>query len=162
LPGALRVTAGFDRCTILGRVATGAFADGARAAPAGFGVAITSDERLATSDTIFAGRTDPAVLAEFRQIGCIRFSYVPPNSLPPRLYRCTRSPGPEFQSIRYGEADYMLLRARTDRAILRGAENGGEIGAYNRAAHGVRHDNIRRSVDDFLRFGHAAGQFNET
>ncbi len=161
-PGAARVTVAFDRCTILGRVATGAFTDGARAAPAGFGVAIDSDERLATSDTLFFGRTAPPVAAEFRQIGCIRFSYVPEGSLPPRLYRCVRTPEPIFDSTRYATADYMLLGSRNEEAITGGAENGGEIGAYNRAAHQARASNIRRSIDDFLRFGHAAGQFNET
>lgn len=160
--GAARVTAAFDRCTILGRTATAAFAGGAREAPAGFGVAIESDERLATADTIFFGRTAPALAAEYRQVGCIRFSYVPPGSLPPRLHRCVRAPEPVFASIRYTASDYMLLEPRTADTILRGAENGGEMGAYNRAAHQARADNIRRSIDDFLRFGHAAGQFNET
>ncbi len=161
-PGAARVTAGFDRCTILGKVATGAFADGARAAPAGFGVAIESKERLATSDTIFFGRTVSPVAAQLRQIGCIRFSYVPSDSLAPRLYRCVRHPEPVFDNTRYSTADYMLLNACTDDTITRGAENGGEMGVYNRSAHQARRDNIRRSIDDFLRFGHAAGPFNET
>ncbi len=160
--GSDRVTVGFDRCTILGRTQTGSFADGARAAPAGFGVAIESDERLATSDTLFFGRTAPEVRAEYRQIGCIRFSYVPPGSLAPRLYRCVQTPEPVFESTRYATPDYMALNPCTDETITRGAENGGEMGAYNRAAHQARADNIRRSIDDFLRFGHAAGQFNET
>ena len=160
--GAERVTVGFDRCTILGRVRTGSFASGARTAPEGFGVAIESDERLATSDTLFFGRTVPAVQADFRQSGCLRFSFVPPGSLAPRLYRCVQEPEPVFQSTRYTAPDYMLPGRGTDEPILRGAENGGEIGAYNRAAHRARSDNIRRSIDDFLRFGHAAGQFHET
>ncbi|MEE4109667.1 MAG: phage tail protein [Halieaceae bacterium] len=160
--GAERVTVGFDRCTILGRVSTGAFASGARTAPAGFGVAIESDDRLASSDTVFFGRSAPAVLAEYRQPGCLRFSYVPPGSLAPRLYRCVRAPEPIFESTRYTSPDYLLLAPGTDEAITRGAENGGEMGAYNRAAHQVRADNIRRSIDDFLRFGHAAGQCYET
>jgi hypothetical protein len=160
--GAQRVTTSFDRCTVLGRVETSQFADGARDAPEGFGVAIESEARLATSDTIFAGRTDPAVAAEFRQVGCIRFSYVPANSITPRLYRCIDAPEPQFQSARHVDPDYMLLVRSTDRALARGAENGGEMGVYNRAAHQVRGDNIRRSIEDFLRFGHAAGAFHET
>ncbi len=161
-PGAARVTVGFDRCTLLGRVATGSFASGARTAPSGFGVAIESKERLATSDTLFFGRTAPPVTAEYHQIGCIRFSYVPPESQSPRLYRCVRTPEPVFESTLYTTPNYMALHTCTDETITRGAENGGEMGAYNRAAHHARHDNIRRTIDDFLRFGHSAGQFNET
>ncbi|MEM1073106.1 MAG: phage tail protein [Pseudomonadota bacterium] len=160
--GAERVTAGFDRCTILGRVRTSAFADGTRIRPAGFGVATGANERLATSDTLFFGRTDPAVEAAFRQVGCIRFSYVPPGAVVPRLYRCVRSPEPIFESTRYTDPAYMVLDTCTDTTLLRGAENGDQMGAYNRAAWGVRGDNIRRAIDDFLRFGHAAGAFNET
>ncbi len=161
-PGAERVSVAFDRCTILGRVRTSTFADGARDAPEGFSVAIDADERLATTDSIFAGRTDPAVEAQFRQIGCIRFSYVPAGSLTPRLYRCISAPDPQFQSATYCDPDYMLLARSTGDALARGAENGGEMGAYNRAAHQARRDNIRRSIDDFLRFGHAAEGFYET
>ena len=161
-PGAERVSVAFDRSTILGRVRTGTFADGARDAPEGFSARIDADERLATSDTIFAGRMAPAVEAQFRQIGCIRFSYVPPDSLTPRLYRSIQAPEPQFQSARYVDADYMLLSRATDVAMARGAENGGEMGVYNRAAHQARRDNIRRSIDDFLRFGHAAEGFYET
>lgn len=160
--GAERVTASFDRCTILGRVQTSAFADGARVRPTGFGVATGTEERLATSDTLFVGQTAPPVEALYRQVGCIRFSFVPPQALVPRLYRCTRAPEPIFAATRYTEPGYMTLHPCTDDTILRGAENGDQIGAYNRAAWGARSDNIRRSIDDFLRFGHAAGSFNET
>ena len=161
-----RVTVAFDRCTVLGRVETGAFSDGARIAPAGFGVAVESEERLATSDTVFFARPGaggaPPVRVDHRQVGCIRFSHVPEGSLVPRLYRCVRRPEPHFASTRYGTPDYMALAPGADEGLARGAENGGEMGAQNRAAHQARSDNIRRSIEDFLRFGHAAGQFDET
>ena len=159
--GAQRTVVAFDRCTIRGRVRTSAFADGARVSPEGFGVAIGVEGRLATSDTLFVGTTDPAVQAEHRQVGCLRFSYVPPNSETPRLYRCISAPDPRFTSVNLAQADYMLLSRTNPDAITRGAENGGEMGVYNRAAHQVRADNIRRSIEDFLRFGHAAGVFHE-
>ena len=162
IAGTLRSVVAFDRCTIRGRVRTDAFADGARVAPEGFSVRIGVEGRLATSDTLFVGSGDPAVQAEQRQVGCIRFSFVPPNSQTPRLYRCLNAPAPTFASLSPGHAAYMLLTRQTAEAITRGAENGGEIGVYNRAAHQVRADNIRRSIDDFLRFGHAAGVFRAT
>lgn len=160
--GAERATVSFDRCTILGRVQTSAFADGTRVRPTGFGVATGADERLATSDTLFVGQTAPAVAAQYRQVGCIRFSYVAPAAQVPRLYRCVRRPAPIFATTRYTDPGYMTLASCTDETISRGAENGDQMGAYNRAAWGARSDNIRRSIDDFLRFGHAAGSFYET
>lgn len=161
-PGAARHVVALDRCTVRGRVETDAFADGARTSPEGFGVARDSTERLASSDTLFVADAVPAVAAARRQVGCLRFCHVPPGSLTPRRYRCTDGPPPVFASLRPADPDYMLLHRRTADTIRRGAENGGEIGVYNRAAHGARADNIRRSVDDFLRFGHAAGIFHET
>ncbi|SIT01806.1 hypothetical protein SAMN05421759_11056 [Roseivivax lentus] len=160
----LRQVIRLDRCTVHGRVETDAFGEGDRRPIGGLG-AVSEDDpeaRLATSDTLFVSDTVPAVRAERRQVGCIRFSHVPPDSVTPRLYRCTEGPAPVFDSLRYADPDYMLLRVQTGDHILRGAENRGEIGAYNRAAHTVRRDNIRRSIDDFLRFGHAAGLFCST
>jgi hypothetical protein len=156
------VSTSLQRCTVLGRVATGSFAEGAHSTPESFGVAIDEGERLATSDTLFVGRTAPAVEAEHRQVGCIRFSYVPGQSLTPRLYRCVSTPEPQFASADYASPSYMLLARSTPDAIARSAENGGEIGVYNRAAHQARGDNIRRSIEDFLRFGHSSGLFHET
>ena len=161
-PAGERVSVAFDRCTVLGRVVTSFFVDGARDLPEQIGVELSADDRLATADTIFAGRTVPAVQAELRQVGCIRFSYVPSGSQTPRQYRCVSSPEPQFESARYVDAEYMLLSRTVGPEITRGAENGGELGAYNRAAHQARNDNIRRSIEDFLRFGHTAGIFHET
>lgn len=153
----------FDRCTVIGQVTTAAFAGGAEQAPDGISVHDDgSDRRLATSDTLFVSTSDPAIIAAQRQVGCIRFSYVPQGSLTPRLYRCTEGPAPVFESLRYADPDYGLLAQGVGDHIRRGAENGGEIGAYNGAAHTFRNDNIRRAITDFLRFGHTAGIFNET
>ena len=158
---AQRTVVAFDRCTIRGRVRTSAFADGSRVKPEGFGVSIGVEGRLATSDTLFAGTVDPAVKADHRQVGCIRFCYVPSNGESPRLYRCISAPAPQFASVNLAHANYMLLSRTNPVSMTRGAENGGEMGVYNRAAHQVRTDNIRRSIEDFLRFGHAAGVFHE-
>ncbi len=158
---ALRHVMAFDRCTLRGRVETDAFADGARNQVEGFGVVQGGEDRLATSDTVFFGSL-PAITAARRQVGCIRFSYVPDGSITPRLYRCTDAPAPVFASLRSVDPDYMLYAPRVGNNLRRGAENGDEIGAYNRAAHSIRTDNITRTISDFLRFGHAAGIFNET
>ncbi|MEM9318245.1 MAG: phage tail protein [Pseudomonadota bacterium] len=161
-PGSARHVMRLDRSTVRGRVETDAFSDGARSLVEGIGVRRDSDARLATSDTLFVSAATPAVQAARRQVGCIRFSYVPQGSFTPRLYRCVERPAPVFSSLRYADPDYMLLAPEAGDEFRRGAAGGGEIGAYNRAAHTARADNIRRSISDFLRFGHRAGVFHET
>ncbi|MCR9088139.1 MAG: phage tail protein [Rhodobacteraceae bacterium] len=146
------------RCTINGQVRIGRFAGRGTTLPEDFGLAVDTDPDLVTSDTLFTGLVE----AEQRQTGCIRFSHVPPGSNTPRLYRCTRTPPPVFTSLRPAEPDYLTLVRGAQEALTRGAENGDQIGIWNRAAHAARGDNIIRSIDDFLRFGHEAGVFHET
>lgn len=150
-PGSVRHVVSLTRCTVRGRVSTGSFSGSAGIDAAG--------GAPATSDTLFMGAA-PGIEAAMRQTGCIRFSLVPPGALVPRLYRCTRGPAPVMESLRYADPAYMLMPPGTSDSLRRGAGNGGEIGVCNRAGLTVRDDNIARSIDDFLRFGHAAGIFD--
>ncbi|MDQ7775051.1 MAG: hypothetical protein Q4615_03630 [Paracoccus aminovorans] len=154
-PNAARHAISLTRCTVRGRVETDAFAGGLTAEDQ------TAQGLPATTDTLFLGAA-PAVAAARRQTGCIRFSLVPAESLVPRLYRCLAGPMPVFASLRPADPGYFLLAPGTADALRRGAEDGGEIGAGNAAGLTSRHDNIARSIQDFLRFGHAAGIFHET
>lgn len=153
-PNAARHAISLTRCTVRGRVETDAFSGSPDAENP------TAEGMPATSDTLFLADA-PAVDASRRQIGCIRFSLVPEGSLVPRLYRCLRGPAPVFASLRYADPGYFLLTPGANDALRRGAENSGEIGAGNRAGLTFRTDNIARSIQDFLRFGHAAGVFHE-
>ncbi|MGM0583452.1 MAG: hypothetical protein ACQEUZ_02210 [Pseudomonadota bacterium] len=159
--GAERDVLRLKRCTVVGRVACGAFGD---AAPADspFKAATDAGARFATTDTLFHAAGPEPVRAARRQIGCLRFCYVPEGSRTPRRRRCVSAPPPVFASRRYADAGYLLLDPRTSEAILRGAENGGEMGVWNRAAHQARDDNLRRVIGEFLRFGREAGVFHET
>ncbi|MBP6678962.1 MAG: hypothetical protein KA156_07735 [Paracoccus sp.] len=150
----VRHVVSLTRCTVRGQVATGSFTGSVTAGEA------QADGLPATSDTLFLGRP-PGIEATHRQTGCIRFSLVPMGALVPRLYRCPRGPAPVMTSLRYADPGYMLLAPGASDALRRGAEDGGEIGACNRAALTVRADNIARSNQDFLRFGHAAGVFQQ-
>lgn len=143
-PAALRHRLSIRRCTIFGRVATDSFAGGA------------DDPLPASSDNLFLGAT-PAIVAERRQSGCIRFSLVPEGALAPRLHRPLRGPLPEFDSVAYPDPGYFRLRRPTP--AERAAENGDALGAENAAAPTARHDNIRRSISDFLRLGQRGGSF---
>jgi hypothetical protein len=119
-----------------------------------------NDGLPASSDTLFLG-AEPAIVAARQQVGCIRFSHVPQGALVPRLHRCDRGPMPAFRSQRYADPGYFQLAPSVPDSIRRGAEDGGEMGAGNLNADMVRHDNITRSIHDFLRFGHSAGIFLE-
>jgi hypothetical protein len=98
--------------------------------------------RLA-SNTIFAarlGRRDPwpaAVLSSRRQVGCVRFCWLPWNSITPRRYEClppdAASQGalePRFITSRFGEPGYCLLSGDTPLAVWKGGDNGSQIGVY--------------------------------
>ena len=148
-PGALRHVVSLLRTTVFGRVETDGFSGGHAHG------ADDADPLPACCDTLFLGAA-PAIRAARRQVGCIRFSLVPEGAIAPRLHRCPRRPVPIFASRRYADPGYFLL-LQAPGGIRRGAENGGEIGAGNQLWATARHDNILRSIEDFLRFGHSAG-----
>lgn len=134
------------RCTVFGATSVDRFAGGsAQEADASLG--------LPTTDTLFAG----PVTARFRQEGCLRFCRLGAGEAAPRQYRCT-SVLPEFRALRLTDPRYLML---VPSALDRAAEDGGEIGVWNRAALPARFDNIARTFREFLRFGHAGGIFAE-
>ncbi|MBZ9935669.1 hypothetical protein LB518_05160 [Mesorhizobium sp. BR1-1-16] len=104
------------------------------------------------------------VLADRRQEGCMRFSYVPTGSITPRRYRCVPDeahPGvlPHFTSLRYGEPAYGQLRRVTDPSIRSGAENDSEMGVLHALFQPQRETNLRIRLEEYLRFGLRAGFF---
>jgi len=126
---------------------------------------------LASNCIFFArlGQAPPAtwlapVLADRRQEGCMRFSYVPYGSITPRRYRCIPDEEhpdalPHFTSQRYGDAAYGQLRRVTDASIRTGADDGGEMGVLHALFQPQREINLRIRLDEYLRFGLRAGFF---
>jgi hypothetical protein len=149
------------------------------------------------SNTIFFSRltqTDlwkAPVWAERRQQGCVRFSYVPLNSLVPRLYRCqpdlaltelATASGkdswldlplaeqqvvqarllPQFTSLDYGNPAYGQLSQRSAIEIREGADDEAEMGAFHDLYQPQRETNLRLRLDEYLRFGLEAGIFYAT
>jgi hypothetical protein len=135
-------------------------------------------------DSIFTDR----VRVERRQKGCCRFCSFSPGSLTPRRYRCqpdlalagaARKRGlasaaelgeqergaiearlaPGFTSTRYGTPAYAQLRTDTAPEIRSGAEDGLEIGVFNRLEHPRREANLKLALEEYLRFGFEAGLF---
>lgn len=117
------------------------------------------------------------VIVTRRQVGCVRFSYVPKDSVTPTRYRCqpdlalkgvTSIPDqnnirarltPSFTSLRYGDAAYAQLSNQCAVEIATGAEDGSEMGAFSLVKQAHRVANLRASLDEYLRFGLEAGIF---
>lgn len=132
-------------------------------------------------NTIFMG----AVLACRRQLGCARFSYVPPGSRTPRRYACqpdlvlqavqeqtgSLTPGqrdalqererarvlPQFDSERYGTPTYCRLAADCADEITRGADDEAEMGVYHDLFQAQCLDNLRSRLDEHTPAGLDAG-----
>ena len=133
---------------------------------------------LRSDDSIFTG----VVTAERRQVGCVRFCFVPSDSgvSVPRRYRCQPDLAlrdvsdpvlqdairsrlvPTFTSIAYGHPAYGQLAAACPQEIRTGAEDGSEMGAFSSLKQPQRIANLRTVLDEYLRFGLEAGVFYVT
>ncbi len=140
--------------------------------------------RIDADSSIITGR----MVAERRQIGCVRFSYIAKNSVVPRRYRC--QPGlafvdrareldlnsasdlsarereairlrvtPLFTSEQFGDPGYAQLSRSAAEELRMGGENGAEMGVFNFLLSVQREANLRESLSDFLRFGLETGVF---
>lgn len=161
--GAPGPTTTIERCTVLG--------------------AVHVRELSLASVVIF---TAP-VTVERRQVGCVRYSYLPPGSATPRRFRCQpdlaltafaeaqrREPSdaelaalharlvPRFSSARLGDPAYAQLGVRCAGELRTGAEDGTEMGAFNLLRQPQREANLRASLDEHLRFGSEIGIFYVT
>jgi hypothetical protein len=122
-----------------------------------------------------------------RQIGCIRFSYLPPGSRTPRRYHCqpdlvekavtdlfaknTITPDerdelieserlrvePEFNSTHYGRATYCQLAGTCAAEITTGAEDESEMGAFHDLFQPQRAANLRARLAEYTPAGIKAG-----
>ena len=110
------------------------------------------------SNSIVLGK----VTAARRQSGCVRFSYLPAQSLTPRQYSCVSAPPPDFTSRRFSDVGYAQLRRSTSDSIWRGADNESEMGVGNYLFGPQREANLRLRLDEYLRFGLEAGIFYAT
>ncbi|MCH8303732.1 MAG: hypothetical protein IIB94_01230 [Candidatus Marinimicrobia bacterium] len=135
-----------------------------------FGEVRVSSMNLAT-EVIF----NNLVTVTRRQEGCIRYSYLPIESLSPKKFRCqpelalatekysnTDFLRPGFVSSRYGEPEYGQLSRDCAQEIKTGGEDNREMGAFNYIMQPQREANLKASMDDYLRFGMEAGIFYVT
>ena len=120
--------------------------------------------RLAPADTWNA-----PVWTERKQTGCVRFSFLPFDSIVPRRFRCqpdsadsARRLSPHFTSLNYGQAAYAQLSISTDEAIWRGADDESEMGAFHHLYAPQRDRNLRIRLREYLRVGLEAGIIYES
>jgi len=104
--------------------------------------------------------------ASRKQQGCVRFSYLPAGAITPRQFQCVeqgaRSPEPLFYSLRYGDPAYAKLSPYTDDAIRRGADDGGEMGAFHFLLAPLRETDLRVRIQEFIPVGLEFGIFYQT
>jgi hypothetical protein len=143
----------------------------------GHGVAVTAPATDIQASTVL-GRVEARTLdagnsiftervtVERRQSGCVRFCYLPLASTAPRRFRCQPASQeaagrvvPRFASVGYGQPVYGQLSPSCPDEIARGAEDEGEMGAFHFLQQPRRIDNLRASLDEYLRFGLEAGIF---
>ncbi|MEU7486791.1 hypothetical protein [Streptomyces sp. NPDC042319] len=108
-----------------------------------------------------------------RQLGCLRYSYVPPGSRTPRRYRClpdlvgaeqAGAVRPVFRSERYGTPAYGQLTAPdadgpAGEGCRRAAEDGAELGAFHDLYQPQREDSLRARLAEYTPAGTDAGIF---
>lgn len=113
-----------------------------------------------------------AVWARRRQVGCVRYSYLPEGSRTGRRFHCRPDsddpPGvrlatrPHHTSLRFGDPAYAQLRTSTPDAIRRGADDESEMGVTHLLYTPQREANLALRLDEYLRFGLEAGFFYAT
>jgi hypothetical protein len=138
----------------------------------------TTVQSLQAENSIFTG----AVSATRRQIGCVRFCFVPrdPATATPRRYRCQPDLAlrdvddpdveaqivgrlvPVFTSTAYGAPGYGQLGARCPVEVQTGAEDGSELGAFMFLHQPQRQANLRAALDEYLPLGLEAGVVHVT
>jgi hypothetical protein len=122
----------------------------------------TQARTISASNSIFTG----VVAVRHRQTGCVRYCYLPLASVVPRRFRChpvdeaaAARVAPAFTSLdlRTGPSAYGQLATLCPAEITGGADDEGEMGAFNFLKNAQRLSNVTSRMDEYLRFGLEAG-----
>jgi hypothetical protein len=104
-----------------------------------------------------------------KQVGCVRFSWLPFEAIVPVRHRCQPDSAatvgriaPRFTSLHYGTPAYGQLTRTTPTAILRGADDESEMGVFHHLYGAQRETNLRIRLAEYLRVGLRAGVFYES
>ncbi|HRJ53127.1 MAG TPA: hypothetical protein PLE99_10180 [Candidatus Thiothrix moscowensis] len=113
------------------------------------------------NNSIFTGKVDVAR----RQIGCMRFCYVPGESRIPKHYHCQpprplsaeTAIRPQFNSTRYGEPAYCQLADASPTAIREGADDQSEMGVFHDLFLPQREISLRLRLEEYIPAGADVG-----
>lgn len=144
-----------DACTVIGKLRA-------------LSLPLVSNSIL-IADTVTGDKWTAPVIAERRQEGCIRFSYVPLSARVPRRYQCLPESAPKlelatprFTSLRYGFAAYCQLARSSGERLLTGADDEAEPGAFHSLNQPQRETNLRIRLEEYVRVGLQSGIFYES
>jgi hypothetical protein len=97
------------------------------------------------------------LIADRKQEGCVRFSFLPTGAKTPRRYECIEraiaGPQPIFFALRYGRPGYAKLLASTPDVVRRGADDGGEMGAFHFVLAPLRETDLRVRMQEYMPVG---------
>jgi hypothetical protein len=122
------------------------------------------------TDCIFWASDDPTgtsgLVADRRQQGCVRFSFLPFRAVVPAQYECVPQTVagvfPVFVTRRYGQPGYLKLMACTDNSIRRGADDGSEMGAYHFVMAPQRESDLQIRLQEYVPVGMEFGIVYQT
>ena len=115
------------------------------------------------SDSVFWGALlagdswKTPLISDRKQEGCVRFSFLPAAARTPRRFECIEQtiagPQPIFFALRYGRPGYMKLLTSTPDVVRRGADDGGEMGAFHFVSGPLRESDLRVRMQEYLPVG---------
>ncbi len=124
------------------------------------------------SNTIFYSRLQrldswPASLWCARiQSGCVRFCSLPTPAITPQTYKCLPDTASDasalaskFITLQYGRPSYAMLSGDVPVCIMKGADDGGEIGVYSATQEWQAIRNVQIRLPEYLPFSLEAGIF---
>ncbi len=124
------------------------------------------------SNTIFYSRLGPrdpwlaAVWSSRRQTGCVRFCWLPFNSITPPRYQCLppdasseAALAPNFVTRTYGDPSYALLGGYVPMAVWQGSDSGSQIGVYSGIQETEAARNVQLRAPEYLPVSLESGIF---
>jgi hypothetical protein len=106
---------------------------------------------------VASGGWATGLIADRLQTGCVRFSFLPAKAVTPRRFECVEralgSAQPIFTAQRYGAPGYLKLIASTDDRIRRGADDGGEMGAFHFLLAPLRETDLVARLQEYTPVG---------
>jgi hypothetical protein len=118
--------------------------------------------RLVSNSIIWAGLLagdawTTGLIADRKQEGCVRFSFLPAKAKTPRRFECIEraiaGPQPIFFALRYGRPGYAKLLSSTPGVVRRGADDGGEMGAFHFVLGPLRETDLRVRLQEYMPVG---------